>query len=114
MAAALLAGAGPDVVDSGTATTFDVISATGDYVGGVILLEWARPMRSASHTAKPLRVELAWPEWTVGRTTVESIQSGLFHGHVGAIRHILRQLTAEIFLSPSSLRFWDGRNFPLV
>lgn len=95
------------VVDSGTATTFDVIAATGDYLGGVILPGvGASADALASHTAKLPRVELSRPEAALGRTTIESIQSGLYHGQVGAIRHILAQLKAEVF--PASIPYLFG------
>jgi type III pantothenate kinase len=86
------------VVDCGTATTFDVVTASGDYLGGVILPGVGVSAETlASRTAKLPRVEIAKPDAVLGRSTVESIQSGLYHGHVGAIRHIVAGLTAEVF-----------------
>ncbi len=86
------------VVDCGTATTFDVVTAAGDYLGGVILPGVGVSAETlASRTAKLPRVEIARPETVLGRTTVESIQSGLYHGHVGAIRHVVAGLSAEVF-----------------
>jgi len=86
------------VVDCGTATTVEVVTADADYLGGVILPGVGVSASSlASNTAKLPRVEIARPEQVLGRTTVESIQSGLYHGHVGAIRHILAGLQAEAF-----------------
>jgi type III pantothenate kinase len=86
------------VVDCGTATTFDVVTAAGDYLGGVILPGVGVSAETlASRTAKLPRVEIARPESVLGRSTVESIQSGLYHGHVGAIRHIVAGLTHEAF-----------------
>lgn len=86
------------VVDCGTATTFDVITATGDYLGGAILPGVSVAAQSlASHTAKLPRVEIARPDAALGRTTTESIQAGLYFGQVGAIRHLLNQLTREAF-----------------
>jgi type III pantothenate kinase len=86
------------VVDCGTATTFDVVTAGGDYLGGVILPGIGVSAETlASRTAKLPRVEIARPETILGRSTVESIQSGLYHGHSGAIRHIVAGLTAEVF-----------------
>ncbi len=86
------------VVDCGTATTFDVITAAGDYLGGAIMPGINVAAQSlATHTAKLPRVEIAEPEYALGRTTTESIQAGLFFGQVGAIRHLLNQLTREAF-----------------
>jgi type III pantothenate kinase len=86
------------IVDCGTATTFDVVTAAGDYLGGVILPGIGVSAETlASRTAKLPRVEIARPETVLGRSTIESIQSGLYHGHTGAIRHIVAGLTAEVF-----------------
>lgn len=86
------------VVDCGTATTFDVVNAAGDYLGGAILpgIGISAEML-ASRTARLPSVAIARPESALGRSTVESIQSGLFHGHVGAIRHVLAALAVEAF-----------------
>jgi type III pantothenate kinase len=86
------------IVDCGTATTFDVVTAAGDYLGGVILPGIGVSAETlASRTAKLPRVEIARPETMLGRSTIESIQSGLYHGHTGAIRHIVAGLTDEVF-----------------
>jgi type III pantothenate kinase len=86
------------VVDCGTATTFDVITAEADYLGGVIMPGMGVSAETlASRTAKLPRVEIARPEAVLGRSTVESIQSGLYHGHAGAIRNIVTLLTQEDF-----------------
>src|SRR5262249_41636387 len=72
------------VVDFGTATTFDAIDAHGEYLGGVIT-----PGISISsdalfqRTAKLPRVEIKRPENVIGSTTVEAMQSGLYHGYAG-------------------------------
>jgi type III pantothenate kinase len=86
------------VVDCGTATTFDVVTAEGDYLGGAILpgLGISAEML-ASRTARLPAVEISRPESALGRSTVESIQAGLHHGHVGAIRQLLGQLAKEAF-----------------
>ncbi len=86
------------VVDCGTATTFDVVTDGADYLGGVILPGVGVSAETlASRTAKLPRVEIARPEAVLGRSTVESIQSGLYHGHVGSIRHIIAELSREAF-----------------
>jgi type III pantothenate kinase len=86
------------VVDCGTATTVDVVTAGGDYLGGAILpgLGISAEMLS-SRTARLPAVEIFKPESALGRSTVESIQAGLYHGHVGAIRQLVAQLTKEAF-----------------
>lgn len=86
------------VVDCGTATTIDVVTAAADYLGGVILSGVGVSAAAlASSTAKLPSVEIARPENVLGRTTIESIQSGLYHGHTGAIRHVLAGLQREAF-----------------
>jgi type III pantothenate kinase len=86
------------VVDCGTATTFDMVAAAGDYLGGAILPGVGISAEMlASRTARLPSVEIARPEVVLGRSTVESIQSGLYHGHVGAIRHLVEELTREGF-----------------
>jgi type III pantothenate kinase len=86
------------VVDCGTATTLDVVTAGGDYLGGVILPGVGVSAEAlANRTARLPRVEIARPESVLGRSTVESIQSGLYHGHAGALRHLLAELTREVF-----------------
>jgi len=112
--AAVLKQPGRDVivVDSGTATTLDAIASTGDYLGGVIMPGVGAAADSlASHTAKLPRVEIAQPGGTLGRTTIESIQSGLYHGHVGAIRYILQRLKAEVFPTSVPYVFGTGGHF---
>lgn len=86
------------VVDFGTATTIEAITADADYLGGAILPGVGVSADTlASHTAKLPRVEILRPAAALGRTTAESIQSGLFHGHAGAIDRLLQRLTQECF-----------------
>lgn len=91
-------GRGLIIVDCGTATTFDVVTATGDYLGGVILPGIGISAETlASHTAKLPRVEIARPQTVLGRTTTESIQSGLFYGHIGAVQFLVTKLKLAAF-----------------
>lgn len=86
------------VVDCGTATTFDVVTATGDYLGGAILPGVGISVEAlAGKTAKLSVVEITRPAVALGRSTTESIQSGVYHGHVGAIRQLVAELTREAF-----------------
>ncbi|WP_415911045.1 type III pantothenate kinase [Oleiharenicola sp. Vm1] len=97
------------VVDCGTATTFDVVTATGDYLGGAIMpgVGLSAEMLSA-RTAKLPAVEIQRPESVLGRTSVESIQSGLYHGHVGAVRNLLSALAIEAFAGQPPLVLGTG------
>ncbi len=86
------------VVDCGTATTFDVVTAGGDYLGGAILPGIGISAETlSSRTARLPSVEITRPEVALGRSSAESIQSGLYFGHVGAIRQLSSELTREAF-----------------
>jgi type III pantothenate kinase len=97
-AAAVTDGALPAiVVDLGTATTFDVVGRGGRYLGGAI----APGIRTSAdelyrRAAKLPKVEIRKPPRRIGRTTEESIQSGVYFGAVGAIDGIVRQLEAQL------------------
>lgn len=85
------------VVDFGTGTTFDAISAQGDYLGGAIapgigIAAWALTER----TAKLPRVEIARPPQAIGRNTVHSIQSGLLFGYVGLVEGMVARFREEL------------------
>ncbi len=85
------------IVDFGTATTFDCVSARGEYVGGAIAPGVGLSMAALfAHTAKLPKVDVARPEVVVGRTTVESIQSGAFFGYVGLVDGLVRRIKAEM------------------
>lgn len=86
------------VVDCGTATTFDVVTAGGDYLGGAILPGVRISVEAlAGRTARLPTVEIARPAVALGRSTSESIQAGVYHGQVGAIRNLVSLLTHEAF-----------------
>lgn len=78
------------VVDFGTATTLDIITAKGEYGGGAIVpgMEVAN-LSLAKAAAKLPRVEIAKPKRVVGRNTVECIQGGLYYGTVGMVDHLI-------------------------
>src|SRR5687767_9820618 len=89
------------VVDFGTATTFDAISAKGEYLGGVIC---PGPQISADalfqRAARLPRIEVRKPERVIGRTTVGSMQSGLFWGYVDMVEGLVRRMRAELGGNP--------------
>jgi type III pantothenate kinase len=85
------------VVDLGTATTFDAISADGEYLGGAISPGIGISADALSaRTAKLTRVDLARPPAAIGRNTVHAIQSGLILGHVGLIEGMVTRFRAEL------------------
>jgi type III pantothenate kinase len=84
------------VVDLGTATTFDCITADGTFLGGAI----APGVRTGAemlvrNTAKLPRVELVPPDSVMGRRTVTAIQAGIFYGAVDAIDGMIRRIRSE-------------------
>lgn len=85
------------IIDFGTATTFDAVSKKGEYLGGVIFPGVEISMEALFAKAARLpRVELTLPERVIGRSTVESIQSGAVHGFVGVIDSIVRKIREEL------------------
>jgi type III pantothenate kinase len=85
------------VVDFGTATTFDVITARGEYVGGVIAPGLGISADALfSRAAKLARVDIKRPARTIGTNTIAHLQSGLFYGYIGLVDGILERMLAEI------------------
>lgn len=85
------------IIDFGTATTFDAITARGEYLGGVIAPGLAISANALfDHAARLPRVDIKKPARIVGRNTVASMQSGLFYGYAGLVEGILRRIKAEI------------------
>ena len=85
------------VVDFGTATNFDVVSAKGEFIGGVIAPGMQASAASLfSRTARLTRVELTAPPSVVGKSTVEAIQSGLIFGTAGEVDAIVTRIRAEL------------------
>jgi type III pantothenate kinase len=85
------------IVDLGTATTFDVVSEEGDYIGGVI----APGINTAAEAlflraAKLPRVELVRPRQAIGANTVAAMQSGLVFGYVGLVEGIVSRIQNEL------------------
>ena len=86
------------IVDFGTATTFCVVTSSKAYLGGVILPGMRLAVDALSkNTAKLPLVEIIKAEQTIGRSTIESIQSGVFFGAVGACAELIRRIKAEAF-----------------
>ena len=84
------------VVDFGTATTFDVISAKGEYIGGVIAPGLAISAEALfARAAKLSRVDVKKPAKVVGTNTVAHIQSGLYYGYIGLVDGILERILNE-------------------
>ncbi len=85
------------VVDFGTATTFDVISADGEYLGGAIFPGIEISMEALFVRAPALRqVELVEPRSVVGKTTVESVQSGVLYGYSSMVDGMCARIEATL------------------
>jgi type III pantothenate kinase len=96
--AAFAAYGGPViVVDFGTATTFDVVTRKGEYVGGVICPGVGISADALFQRAARLpRVDIRNPGRVVGRTTVASIQSGLYFGYAAMVEGIIGRIRSEL------------------
>src|SRR5437660_6117684 len=85
------------IVDFGTATTFDCVSAKGEYLGGVISPGIGISADALfSRTARLPRVEIRKPARVIGTNTVGSLQSGLYYGYLGLVDGILELLLEEL------------------
>lgn len=89
------------IVDFGTATTFDCISAQGEYLGGAIAPGIMISIEALFHKASKLpRVELIKPKTVIGKNTVASMQAGIIYGYVGLIDGIVNRMKEELQDNP--------------
>lgn len=85
------------VLDFGTATTFDVANAEGDYCGGVIAPGVNLSLEALHRAAARLpSVEIAKPKTVIGRTTETAMQAGLYYGYLGMVERIAEQIRQEL------------------
>jgi len=85
------------VVDFGTATTFDAISARGEYIGGAICPGIGISAEALfQHAAKLPRVDVTQPKAIIGRNTVGSMQAGLFYGYLSLVEGVVARMRAEL------------------
>ena len=85
------------VVDFGTATTFDVISADGAYLGGAIAPGIGIATDALFERAARLsRVDIVRPARVIGKTTVTAIQSGVYFGFLGQVDELVRRILGEL------------------
>jgi type III pantothenate kinase len=89
------------IVDFGTATTFDVVSAKGEYLGGAIAPGLGISADALfSRAARLGRVEIKRPSKVIGTNTVTHIQSGLYYGYIGLVDGILQRIFTELGSEP--------------
>lgn len=97
------------VIDFGTAITFCAITAQKAYIGGAILPGLRLSVDALSNnTAKLPSVEIIKTDQALGRSTIESIQSGVYFGVVGACRELIKRINQEAFSGNKSLVLATG------
>ena len=85
------------IVDFGTATTFDAISADGEYLGGAIAPGLGVALDAlCARTAKLPKVEIVRPPAVIGKNTVQSMQSGILFGYVGLVEGMVTRFREEL------------------
>mgnify|MGYP001215868274 CR=1 FL=1 len=104
LAAARLYGGPAIVVDLGTATTFDVVSAKGEYLGGAISPGVDISLEALGRRGAQLRtVELLRPRTVIAKNTVEAVQSGMVFGFAAQIDGMIARMRAELGVAPDDL-----------
>ena len=97
LAAYHLYGGPAIVVDFGTSTNFDVVSAKGEFLGGVLAPGIEISIDAlAARAARLIKVELTRPRAVIGKSTVEALQSGILYGFAGQIDGLVRRIEAEL------------------
>jgi type III pantothenate kinase len=90
-------GAPAVVVDFGTSTNFDIVSAAGEYVGGVLAPGIEVSMEALfARAARLVKVDFSAPPSVIGKTTVAGLQSGMVYGFAGQVDGIVARIRAEI------------------
>ena len=85
------------VVDFGTSTNFDVVSAAGEYVGGVLAPGIEISMDALfARAARLFRIDFTAPASAIGKTTASALQSGLVYGFTGQVDEIVRRIRTEL------------------
>lgn len=92
------------IVDFGTATTFDAVSARGEYVGGVIAPGIEISVDALGMRGAQLRkIELARPRSVIGKNTVEAMQSGILYGFAGQVDGVVDRIARELADDPADV-----------
>ena len=113
VAASALYGPPLIVIDFGTATTFDCVNASGEFIGGAIAPGIATAADALLNRAARLyRVELVRPKEAIGRNTVTNVQSGIVYGWAGLADGLIDRMKAEMGGSPTVIA--TGGLAPLI
>jgi type III pantothenate kinase len=85
------------VVDFGTATTFDILTPRGEYIGGVIAPGIEISSEALfSNAARLSKVDLNWPESVVGKNTNDGVRAGILYGFLGQADFIIEKIIEEL------------------
>ena len=89
------------VIDCGTATTFNVITAKGEFSGGAISFGLKASVDALCQKAAKLpKIELVKPDRVIGKSTITNMQSGIIYGYVGMVEYIVKKLKEEMNCGP--------------
>lgn len=89
------------IIDFGTATILDAISSRGEYLGGIICPGILTSLEALFEKAAKLpRIELSKPRRVIGKTSAESMQSGMVYGFAGMVDSLVKRLAAEMRAKP--------------
>lgn len=84
------------IVDFGTATTYDIVSSKGEFIGGVIAPGIGICAHAlSSQTAKLPEVEIEKPDKIIAKNTIKSMQAGIVYGYIGQTEYIIRKIKEE-------------------
>lgn len=85
------------IVDMGTATTFDTLSESGEYIGGAIAPGIATSAQAiVEKTSKLPKIEIIHPAKAIGSNTVSAMQSGVYFGYIGLVEELVRRIQADL------------------
>lgn len=102
------------IIDFGTATTFDVVSEEGDYLGGAIAPGIVIATEALyTRTAALPRIGLSRPKQVIGKNTISAMQSGVIFGYVELIEGMIRRIERELG-SKAKVVATGGQAYPLV
>jgi type III pantothenate kinase len=97
------------IIDFGTATTIEVVSKDKEYLGGAILPGLKISMQALEkNTSRLPSVEIVKPSSSIGKTTTESIQSGLYYGVIGSLKELKHNISEEQFCDSDTLVIGTG------
>ncbi len=97
------------VIDLGTATTFDLISADKAYIGGAIIPGLQIAAKALNqYTAQLPPVNIIKPTQSIGQTTASNIQIGLYYAHLGALRTLTEKFSSEVFKNDTPIIMGTG------